>query len=68
MSALVDVVRIYDGSDGDATKALYERLAKLGAIGEIALNLFRAHKNSARAKVYRGGRGRRDFTGALYPA
>jgi hypothetical protein len=52
---LTDIVRIYEGSDGEATRALYERLAQLGPRGEVALNLFRAHKNSARAKVYRGG-------------
>ncbi len=47
------VVGVYEGSSGDATKALYERLEKLGPIGVIALNLLRAQKNSARAKVYR---------------
>jgi hypothetical protein len=49
------VLEIYQGSDGDATKALYERLTRIGPIGVIATNLFRAQKNSARAKVYRGG-------------
>lgn len=52
---LGDVLAVYQGSDGDATKALYERLARLGPAGEVALNLFRAQKNSERAKVYRGG-------------
>lgn len=53
------VARIYLGSDGAATKALYARLEKLGAVGVIAVNLFRAQKASERAKVYRGGvRGR----------
>lgn len=52
---IVDVLKIYDGSDGDATRALYARLAELGPIGDIAINLFRAQKASARAKVYRGG-------------
>jgi len=52
---LADVMRIYDGSSGDDTKALYARLEQLGPNGQIALNLFRAQKNSARAKVYRGG-------------
>ena len=46
---------IYDGSSGEATIALYRRLDDLGAIGSVAMNLFRAHKASARAKVYRGG-------------
>lgn len=54
-SVLTEVLTVYSGSDGDATKALYDRLAKLGPAGEIALNLFRAQKNSERAKVYRGG-------------
>lgn len=49
------VTAIYDGSDGDATRGLYQELAALGPLGLIALNLFRANKNSARAKVYRGG-------------
>jgi hypothetical protein len=52
------VTRIYgvfDGSDGDATRALYAELETLGAVGTIAVNLFRAQKSSSRAKVYRGG-------------
>ncbi len=44
---------IYAASDGEATKALYARLEKLGPAGLIAVNLFRAQKCSARAKVYR---------------
>lgn len=52
---LAYVVRVYEGSDGDATKALYDKLSALGPAGIIATNLFRAQKNSARAKVYRGG-------------
>lgn len=43
---------IYDGSDGAATQALYDRLTTFGAIGIIALNLFRASKCSGRAKEY----------------
>lgn len=54
-----DVMRrvksIYEGSDGDATKALYADLGERGPVGHIALNLLRAQKASARAKVYRGG-------------
>src|SRR4051812_6270821 len=49
------VQETYDGSDGDATRALYASLASLGPVGIVALNLFRAAKNSARAKKYRGG-------------
>lgn len=56
---LADVLRIYQGSDGEATKALYARLEKLGPKGLVAVNLFRACKCSERAKVYRG-RGHRD--------
>jgi hypothetical protein len=52
---LADVIRVYQGSNGDATQALYARLAALGPIGDVAVNLFRAQKSSERAKVYRGG-------------
>jgi hypothetical protein len=60
--SLEHVLTVYDGSDGDATKALYAFLEEFGPIGHIAVNLFRAQKNSARAKVYRG----RGFKGAAY--
>lgn len=56
------VWNIYRGSDGDATKAFYARLEGLGPVGVVALNLFRAQKNSSRAKVYR----RRSHRGAAY--
>lgn len=61
-TATADVIRAYQGSDGDATKARYERLATLGDAGAIAVNLFRAQKSSERAKVYRG----RQFRGSAY--
>lgn len=61
-ATLTEVLRVYHGSDGDATTALYERLWRLGPAGAIAVNLFRACKNSARAKVYRGG----GYRGAAY--
>jgi hypothetical protein len=48
-------LEIYAGSDGEATKRLYAELEALGLVGVIAMNLFRACKASARAKVYRGG-------------
>ena len=65
--ALVDVIRIYRGSDGEATKALYARLEALGELGRIAVNLFRAQKASERAKVYRGGeRGKGSYRGLAY--
>lgn len=61
-SMLADVAAIYEGSNGDATKAMYERLTALGPVGVVAVNLFRAQKTSSRAKVYRGRR----FKGAAY--
>lgn len=64
---LADVQAVYNGSDGDATKALYARLVLIGPIGAIAVNLFRAQKSSARAKVYRGGiRGQGSYKGMAY--
>jgi hypothetical protein len=54
-SSLERVTAIYRGSDGAATKALYAEMEAFGAAGVIAMNLFRAQKNSERAKKYRGG-------------
>lgn len=59
---MLEVARIYEGSDGAATRALYERLETRGLPGIIAVNLLRASKSSGRAKVYRG----RDFRIAAY--
>jgi len=60
-------MEIYAGSDGEATKKLYARLDRRGPAGAVALNLFRAQKASARAKVYRGGvRGQGSFKGMAY--
>ena len=53
------VAEIYAGSNGDATKALYDRLTLRGPAGVVAVNLFRASKCSVRAKLYRPGRGHR---------
>jgi len=50
-----EILSVYGGSDGDATKRLYERLDAIGPEGAIAVDLFRAHKSSSRAKAYRGG-------------
>lgn len=62
-----DVYAIYEGSNGEATKALYAHLAALGAQGAIAVELFRAQKASARAKAYRGGvRGRGSYRSIAY--
>lgn len=46
---------IYEGSDGEATQALYMELAGYGPIGTVAIHLFRAQKCSARAKLYSSG-------------
>mgnify|MGYP000904874013 CR=1 FL=1 len=51
----VEATEVYLGSNGDRTRALYKRVEALGPAGELAVNLFRAHKASSRAKVYRGG-------------
>jgi hypothetical protein len=62
MTDIASIYRVYQGSDGEATKALYERLERLGDVGHVAVNLFRACKSSERAKTYRGGR----YRGAAY--
>src|SRR6266446_4011585 len=46
---------IFDGSSPETTRAYYAALAKRGPAGDVAVNLFRAQKCSARAKRYRGG-------------
>lgn len=58
----MNAAAIYAGSDGAATKAYYAELEKCGVMGRIAMNLFRAQKCSARAKVYRRG----SFKGMAY--
>lgn len=63
---LPQLVAVYRGSDGDATKALYTRLERLGEFGAIAINLFRAQKASERAKAYRGGDGKGRFRDQAY--
>lgn len=66
-AALPEIVRVFQGSDGEATKALYARLEAIGPVGVVAVNLFRAQKSSERAKVYRGGiRGRSSYRGLAY--
>jgi hypothetical protein len=63
----MNAYEVYKGSDGEATKALYRELEKLGALGLVAMNLFRAQKCSARAKVYRGGiRGKGSYRNMAY--
>lgn len=50
--SLALVITTYQGSDADATRDLYGRLADLGPAGELAVNLLRACKKSERAKGY----------------
>lgn len=58
---------VYAGSDGELTKRYYSELETKGPIGLVAMNLFRAQKCSARAKVYRGGvRGRGSYKSMAY--
>lgn len=67
MRNFANVLGIYVGSDGDATKALYADLEQLGPAGVVAINLFRACKASERAKVYRSGaRGRGSYRAMAY--
>ena len=55
MSDLASIYGIYRGSDGQATRKLYDQLELIGPAGVVAVNLFRACKTSGRAKNYRGG-------------
>lgn len=57
MTDLHQITRIYQGSNGDATRMLYRDLESFGPMGVIAVNLFRACKCSERAKAYRKGPG-----------
>lgn len=67
IAILQRVTQTYHGSDGDKTKALYDELRARGANGIVAMNLFRACKNSFRAKKYRGGiPGRGSYRGMAY--
>lgn len=67
MFDIAEILATYEGSDGDKTKELYGRLEKCGPIGVVALNLFRACKNSSRAKKYRGGvRGQGSYKSMAY--
>lgn len=64
---LGEVLSVYQGSDGERTRALYRELESRGAIGTVAMNLFRACKASQRAKLYRGGqRGRGSYRSMAY--
>lgn len=60
-------IDVYLGSDGQVTTAYYRELEQLGPIGVVAMNLFRAQKCSARAKLYRGGiRGKGSYKSMAY--
>jgi hypothetical protein len=66
-SGWMHALEVYQGSNGNVTLRYYAALEKLGIAGLVAVNLFRAQKCSARAKVYRGGiRGRGSFRGMAY--
>ena len=51
----MNALEVYAGSDATQTRQLYARLMTHGAVGVVAVNLFRAQKSSSRAKQYRGG-------------
>lgn len=51
---LANAALVFTESDGRLTVAYYRRLQEKGAMGIIAMNLFRAQKTSERAKQYRG--------------
>lgn len=57
MTDLAMITRIFEGSNGDATRMLYRDLESFGPMGVIGVNLFRACKCSERAKLYRKGPG-----------
>lgn len=66
---LADITKVYEGSDADATRALYARLAELAPRGPIAVDLLRVCKASERAKLYagrRGGRGSPNYRALAY--
>lgn len=65
-SAYRRALEVYGGSDGEATKALYEELIALVPAGLVAMNLFRTLKNSERAKSHRGGNARGSYRQQAY--
>lgn len=62
----LEIFAIYSASDAEATKALYARLSACEPFGNVAVNLLRAHKASARAKKYRGGNSRGSYRAQAY--
>ncbi len=69
-SLLADGLRsaeVYAASDGALTTRFYKSLEERGPAGIVAVNLFRAQKNSERAKKYRGGiRGQGSYKSMAY--
>ncbi len=63
---LAYVMGVYNGSDGDATMAMYRRLECMGPTGRLAVDVFRAQKASERAKAYRGGNGGGSYRAQAY--
>lgn len=61
-----EIMGIYQGSDAERTKLLYNELNVRGPIGVVATNLLRACKNSERAKKYRGGNGSGSYRAQAY--
>ncbi len=60
-------LEVFRTSDGQVTRSFYAVLEQRGPLGLVALNLFRAQKCSARAKVYRGGiRGKGSYKSMAY--
>lgn len=62
------VLAAYNGSDAGRTRSLYAGLASFGPAGSLAVNLMRAQKTSARAKVYRGGDSGGRYSAQAYEA
>lgn len=62
----LDPRRVFEGNNGDDTKALYALLDGLGPHGMLCTALFRAQKRSERAKQYQKARGARRYAGAAY--
>jgi hypothetical protein len=64
---MINAAEVYAGSDGELTTRFYGELEKMGPVGVVAMNLFRAQKCSSRAKAYRGGiPGKGSYRGMAY--
>jgi hypothetical protein len=63
----MNALDVYTASDGELTTRYYSHLQEHGPVGIVAVNLFRAQKNSERAKKYRGGiRGQGSYKSMAY--